>query len=521
MTSTIDLDTLLASLPACKRCRKNRRRCDTKLPSCANCSKAGVECIFYDHALQEELPRSYIASLVEHLTRDEDTMAVVDTPVNASIAAVVPSLSADNAQASHLFAYAQGAYRYLGAGSHLLDISIDDAKVNPPNQQSFWPALPPSPLIVTEPIPRDLQAYLTQVFFDTIHQVYPFLSSTNMSLNTRTSSSTQEFIQEMVCAIACHCERSGDSPNTVSIGERKRRLRTLGAAAHSRALRHIEQATASQAVSTLQVVVLLVLYTLVCPSTGGNISQQLGFAIRLVIDLCESGSDSEGDDDGERERLPTLSLLYKVIYCLENHVCGVLIRPTALPELVEPLVMPTFSEFQANLAQHSVDNRSLDLLCTLYRVQARIRNHGQIESNGPDSALRNSVLAFGEEHHENEKQHQSQAGEEYPKRLHPNVAAALNETCLLLEPTSTIAAVRLIDANTEPDYLATFISPYWVHRAAVIVTGALTDGKVPERLERLQLVRAYGQAVALLTSWASSWDAAGVLRRDLEQRLSE
>lgn len=78
-STELDLETLLTALPACKRCRKNRRRyrltcnpkyaclsdhlflrCDTELYSCNNCTKAGVECIYYDHVLREELPRRYV-----------------------------------------------------------------------------------------------------------------------------------------------------------------------------------------------------------------------------------------------------------------------------------------------------------------------------------------------------------------------------------------------------------------------------------------------------------------------------
>lgn len=56
--STQNMDELLSSLPACRRCRLNKRRCDTQLPSCRNCSKAGTECIFFDHVAGEDLPRS-------------------------------------------------------------------------------------------------------------------------------------------------------------------------------------------------------------------------------------------------------------------------------------------------------------------------------------------------------------------------------------------------------------------------------------------------------------------------------
>ncbi|KAH8724325.1 hypothetical protein GQ44DRAFT_708988 [Phaeosphaeriaceae sp. PMI808] len=54
---SLDLDHLIQSLPACKRCRECRRGCDTLLPKCRQCLKAGVECVFYDHGRDELLPR--------------------------------------------------------------------------------------------------------------------------------------------------------------------------------------------------------------------------------------------------------------------------------------------------------------------------------------------------------------------------------------------------------------------------------------------------------------------------------
>jgi hypothetical protein len=55
--SETDLNTLIQSLPACRRCRDCRRGCDTVLPKCRQCAKANVDCIFYDHGKNQNLPR--------------------------------------------------------------------------------------------------------------------------------------------------------------------------------------------------------------------------------------------------------------------------------------------------------------------------------------------------------------------------------------------------------------------------------------------------------------------------------
>src|ERR1700712_3458281 len=73
--------TVQELLPTCVRCRRLRRKCDTQLPNCRLCEKAGVECIFNDHALNQPLPRAYVQSL---LTRLENLKAAKQSLENSS-----------------------------------------------------------------------------------------------------------------------------------------------------------------------------------------------------------------------------------------------------------------------------------------------------------------------------------------------------------------------------------------------------------------------------------------------------
>jgi hypothetical protein len=55
-----DFDSLAAALkmlPSCQKCKKGRRRCDTNLPACNRCKRLGIECLFYDHNVEQVLPR--------------------------------------------------------------------------------------------------------------------------------------------------------------------------------------------------------------------------------------------------------------------------------------------------------------------------------------------------------------------------------------------------------------------------------------------------------------------------------
>lgn len=45
------------NVSACNRCRLRKNRCDQKLPSCASCEKASVNCVGYDPITKREIPR--------------------------------------------------------------------------------------------------------------------------------------------------------------------------------------------------------------------------------------------------------------------------------------------------------------------------------------------------------------------------------------------------------------------------------------------------------------------------------
>lgn len=47
----------LKKYPACQRCHKRKKKCDSKLPSCSRCFKANTECLIFDKVLGRTLPR--------------------------------------------------------------------------------------------------------------------------------------------------------------------------------------------------------------------------------------------------------------------------------------------------------------------------------------------------------------------------------------------------------------------------------------------------------------------------------
>lgn len=60
-------------LNACERCRTRKSKCDSLLPSCASCKKAGVECVNKDRATGRAYTRDYVNSLEHRLKAIEQS----------------------------------------------------------------------------------------------------------------------------------------------------------------------------------------------------------------------------------------------------------------------------------------------------------------------------------------------------------------------------------------------------------------------------------------------------------------
>lgn len=405
---------------------------------------------------------SYISSLVNHLEQDEDQDQPGPLSLSQQQRPVKPSRVPLDTQ--HHFAFSQGAYRYLENGSLLLDIGVQSERAQKQKQKLPYQGFPPHTVSEDGCIAPELHRFLFRVFFESIHPIYPVLNPSLPWLSPNTVAEVdppppQAFVVQMVYAIACHC-----------VSEHRLTLLPLAAEAHVQALKYIDKATAEPSISTLQVVVLLILYTMFDPKSG-NISQQLGFAVRLAIDLA--GPDSD-------EPPPALLTLHKIIYCLENHVCSVLLRPTSLPA---PLTILS-----------SLTEEPLDFMCTLYYMQSRARKQAA------DDNLDNSFLALADT---------------TLQSLHPNVLATLWETRLKLEP-SVFVASQLIATCTEDAYIVTFLTAHWIHKAAKIIFEAESTSEGQAGPENML---AYGRATALLGKWSASWDSASVLLDCLQSRL--
>ncbi|KAK9469155.1 fungal-specific transcription factor domain-containing protein [Lipomyces arxii] len=82
------------SIAACNRCKLRKQRCDNAFPKCANCTKAGAECVSKEQAY----PASYVHALEEHVQRLEEALNRITVQKENSLKMELPSISKHTSQ---------------------------------------------------------------------------------------------------------------------------------------------------------------------------------------------------------------------------------------------------------------------------------------------------------------------------------------------------------------------------------------------------------------------------------------
>lgn len=311
MAEATDLDTLLQLLPACRRCRGHKRRCDTQLPACANCTKVGADCVFFDHVSKELLPRTYVASLVDHLRSLETS--------RESLAPDAASEGTVEAEGPHFFRV-RDAFRYLGPRAPLaakVDAVLKDVK--PPRIKEPCLPLQISALSFAS---EDTHRFLVGKYFDTLQELYPLLDPTlpyweEFSFSRADLNASECFNLYMVYSIACHCLPGNDC-----------HLVLLSDTFYREALTYADQVTSELTVEALQAVVLLALRSLF-DAQSGSLGQQVAFAHRMEVELSTREVVDEHSLLLERLRL--------AIFCIGTQVNTALDRPSGLSDPVSSI----------------------------------------------------------------------------------------------------------------------------------------------------------------------------------------
>lgn len=368
--TTISEADLTRLLPTCQRCRRLRRKCDTNLPACRLCDKGKAECTFFDHALQQTLPRSYVHSLLTRLGRLRSVQAAVTGSTEPLDPFPIPhhhrNISTASSQLLQPPPNEWGTYtadlsfdkhfivdhanptcwQFLGSSSpYALAVEVlvhAQAKlgsmVHHPDYAGpeFWlnaqsTELLDPPQRASPPSRTDvdmLVAYYMSttnglvVFFDRQDisvDVDLYLRHAGMGAKYLTGKDAHQFFRiSMICAIA-----SANKARHQSLYEAE------ATAYYTEALQCVEEVTSDISADALEALLLLTLFALFYPRRG-DIWKLLDFACRLSVELgYHTEPNDEYEDEKSRRRRRSI---FWGLYSVERTVGQHLGRPSDLTE---------------------------------------------------------------------------------------------------------------------------------------------------------------------------------------------
>ncbi|KAH6663725.1 fungal-specific transcription factor domain-containing protein [Halenospora varia] len=352
-------------LPSCQRCKRLRRKCDTRLPSCKLCLKANIECSFFDHSLQQILPRSYVLSLLQKAQElktvkgpQPRTISYSKRPPTASVRSTDELLNRSTERQhfdNHfmLSSTADLTYRFFGSSSvFVLTINLAARAFSETN--TFQP--PAAPLSgmgifdegINDPVAmtstrfslpsKEMLNTLLGNYTTSLNTLYPFIDESTIQHDLEVylgeelhesrdqtrklsgKSSYQYFRVAMMCAIAC-ANKSRHKPHLAAVDDDF----------YAKGLKYVEAVTSEVSGESLQALLLLVVYCLFHPRKG-DIWKLLDYACRLSVELgyhTELPLHEESSVDMARRRSTFWSL-----YTIERIVGQIFGRPSDLPEQI-------------------------------------------------------------------------------------------------------------------------------------------------------------------------------------------
>ncbi|KAL2421797.1 hypothetical protein ABEF95_007334 [Exophiala dermatitidis] len=367
--ATISEAELTRLLPTCQRCRRLRRKCDTNLPACRLCQKGKAECTFFDHALQQTLPRSYVHSLLTRLSR----LRSVQATINGSNEPLPPLPVAQHERTTSIASpHLEPPHNQWG--TYTSELSFDKHFIiehaNPTCWQFFGSSSPYALIVevlvhaqaklgsmvhhpdyagpefwlnaqnteVGEPLqPRATPSraeieMLVNLFMSTTNHLTAFLDPEDIALEIDTylrhhgtnvkyltgREAHQFFRVALICAIA-----AANKARHHSVYD------TESMAYYAEGLQCVEEVTSDVSPDALQALLLLIVFALFHPRKG-DLWKLLDFACRLSVELnYHSETNDEYEDDKSRRKRCSI---FWGLYCIERTIGQHLGRPSDLPE---------------------------------------------------------------------------------------------------------------------------------------------------------------------------------------------
>ncbi|KIW91369.1 uncharacterized protein Z519_08265 [Cladophialophora bantiana CBS 173.52] len=400
--ATISEADLTRLLPTCQRCRRLRRKCDTNLPACRLCQKGKAECTFFDHALQQTLPRSYVHSLLTRLGRLRAVQASVNGTSEPLSAFKLPHHDRNTSTTStnldpppndwgtytsdlsfdkhFIIEHANPTcWQFLGSSSpYALVVEVlvhAQAKlgsmVHHPDYAGpeFW--LNAQSTEVAEPLqPRATPSrteiqMLVNLYMSTTNTLMTFFDPEDMTYEIDTylrhhgsnvkyltgKDAHQFFRVAMICAIA-----SANKARHHSVYD------TESMAYYAEGLQCVEEVTSDVSPDALQALLLLILFTLFQPRKG-DIWKLLDFACRLSVELnYHTETNDEYEDEKSRKKRRGI---FWGLYCIERTMGQHLGRPS---DLTEEIITAEYPASLNEAAMADPDTLQVILTSHYYRL---------------------------------------------------------------------------------------------------------------------------------------------------------
>ncbi|KAF2026948.1 hypothetical protein EK21DRAFT_102905 [Setomelanomma holmii] len=450
---TLDLEKLIQSLPACKRCRDCRRGCDLALPKCR-----------------------YIAELIDHVRRltpqsgasPATSIATTQTSASSFRMKTESAVSDAHLHYEHYYADAGGSYRYLGSESCLLiSPRLEPRHVRPlikSEEDEFEGNLSWKKSAAKE-------WELLELYLESIQPVYPILdlslpSGRYVSQDIPADLTPVEiFTLNMIYSISCYIlPNTGNRHDPEHTWAPSGRLsyhqansikyRMLADDYYAKAMEHLETATVEPNMETLQAVLLLAIHSSFDPKSG-NFGQQIALAARLAFDLKAKGDLQELPPN----EVEVLWHMHMTIFSLENQDTDLCFDKT------KP------AEYQ----------------CSLFRLQNRYRKG--------DYLTKQQVKKFLPPLDEKAE-------------LLPIVRISLHMTHLLLNPCWG-SAWHVLEAVVSLGGIHVFVTPHWVYRA-----GTVLIQNIPSIFGG-NLIQLYSNALLVLELSSWKWPSSATLSASL------
>ncbi|KAF4536194.1 Fungal specific transcription factor domain containing protein [Lasiodiplodia theobromae] len=327
-----------SNVTACARCKARKQRCDQNLPACANCERAGVDCVGHDLD-GSVVPRSYLKSLedrVAHLEQElqQYRQQTPTLPTHSDLGSLEHVLAQASFVSLHPSTFPSPRYMGTACGLPLLRLLL--LNLGSASRFGHVASQDPAPSSIMDLLPHevavqlpaeDVSHRLIDVYFEHCDFFSPILYRADVLRMLATATDDDQVKERyklfMVLAIAIQLLNRTDASIPAA------RADAYFSAASRILLANPADLLAGD-LQHLENLLLLIQYSSFSSTPSGT-WHIIGLTTRLAVDL------GLHDEPPAHLSLDPLSLdrrkrLFWATYTFERNLCAILGRPVSIPD---------------------------------------------------------------------------------------------------------------------------------------------------------------------------------------------